>query len=86
MINKKDICERLRKDELFKTGMNIASEDDKKLIQSKIEPMLVDMISQFQQFVESIKSNEGALDELRKGLNGDEKVVNTEPIISGSVG
>jgi len=78
MRTKKDILEQISADPLYASVTRSVSQDEKQIIDSTVESMIVDVVLQMDEFAEKIKQNPDAMSELARGLSGTSQIVNNE--------
>lgn len=84
MRTKQEIRDQLFNNGLFQKALLSGTEEDRKKIEGAVAPMLVDIISQMDEFVEKVKNDPAAQAELMRGLSSAKEVVNSEGPLSGS--
>jgi hypothetical protein len=84
MRTKQQIREQLINDPLYSTAVLSATEEDRKKIESTVEPVLVDLMVAMDAFIEKIKADPEAQAELVRGLRGDRRVIKSESPVTGS--
>lgn len=86
MRTKKEIRDELVNDPIWQSALNSVDGEEKKKIVSAVEPLLIDLISSMDEFMDALKADPEAIAELSRGLTGEKQVVNSEPVASGSTG
>lgn len=79
MRTKKEINDLLNGDDFYSSVISGLPEGDRKKVQGIVEPMFVDAFSFLEEFVERVKQDPEAMQQLIKGLEEQASVINNVP-------